>query len=130
VLVSGPMVTTSSPIDRLRDSLLWLAAPAEQQLSELISMGLCTCADELARVFDDAVRRIAGPRRPILPLATLQLLEDLDEQLARMCDDPEAWTLTSLCERTEWQRVRRTARRALLALSDRRPTLERPVAIH
>ena len=124
------MFTTASPIDRLRDSLLWLAAPAEQQIAELISLGLGFCADELARVFDDAVRLVASPRRPILPVATLQLLEDLDEQLAAMCDDPDAWTLTSLCDRTEWQRVRRTARRALVALSDRRPTLERPVAIH
>lgn len=124
------MVTTPSSIDRLRDSLLWLAAPAEQQVGELISMGLGTCADELARVFDDAVRLVASPRRPILPFATLELLEELDEQLASMCDDPEAWTLTSLCERTEWQRVRRIARRALVALSDRRPTLERPVALH
>ena len=128
--MSGPMVTPSSPIHRLRESLLWLAAPAEQQVAELISLGLGFCADELARVFDDAVRLVAAPRRPILPTATLELLEELDEQLAALCDDPDAWTLTSLCERTEWQRVRRTARRALLALSDRRPTLERPAAVH
>jgi hypothetical protein len=124
------MVSTSSSIDRLRDSLLWLAAPAEQQVSELISLGLSTCADELARVFDESVQGLARPHQPILPLATVQLLARLDEQLAAMGDDPAAWTLTSLCERAEWQRVRRTARRALVALSDSRPTLERPVAIH
>jgi hypothetical protein len=125
------MLSSSTPIDRLRDSLLWLAAPADQQVAELISVGLGFCADELARVFDDAVRLVSSPRRnPILPMSTLQLLEELDEQLTTLCDDPEAWTLTSLCERTEWQQVRRTARRALVALSDRRPTLERPVAIH
>ena len=124
------MFKTMSPIDRLRDALECLAASPEQQASELLRLGMGTCADELARVFDDAVRLVSWRRRPILPESTLLLLEQIDQQLADMCDDPDAWNLTALFQSIAWQKVRRSARRALLALSDSRPTLERPAAVH
>jgi hypothetical protein len=124
------MFKTISPIDRLREALECLAASPERQASELLRLGLGTCADELARVFDDAVRLVSWRRRPILPQSTLLLLEAIDQQLADMCDDPQEWTMTALFESIGWQKIRRSARRALAALSDSRPTLERPVAVH
>jgi hypothetical protein len=122
------MLKTRTPIDSLRDSLTWLAAPPEHQIAELLRFGAGAAADELACAFDDAVALVVWHSRPILPVETLDLLEHLDGLLTQLVDDPQAWTLTALCERIEWQRIRHTALRAIAALSDSRPTLERPVA--
>jgi hypothetical protein len=120
------MAQELGPLDALRDALTWLAASPERQIATLLTDGLGTGAEVLALAFDDALERLAWSRRPILPMETLEILEDLDAQLGGMAGDDDAWTMTALCERLEWQRVRRLATRALVALSPTGRTLERP----
>jgi hypothetical protein len=124
------MDSTDSSVAQLRDSLAWFAATAEQQIAELVQVGLSATPDEMIRVFANAVVPVTSGTQLILPLETLELLESLDDQLVRLCEEPESWTMTALLESSDWQAVRRTARRALAALSDRRPTLEQAVVVH
>ena len=121
------MSNSTSSIDALRDSLIWLASSPEEQIAEMLLYG--GGVGDLVSAFDEAVGGLAWRSLPILPAETGELLEELDQQLGVLVDDPDAWTMTALCERVEWQRVRRTAARAIAALSATRPTLEQPIAL-
>jgi hypothetical protein len=113
-----------SAIAPLVASLTWLAAPAEQQIEELMRLGAGSWVDALVQDFDEAMRLATWRRRPILGDEALVVLEQLDELILELGAEPEAWTFTALCEHPGWQRVRRTAIRALAALCESCPTLE------
>ncbi len=120
------MSRIQSPITALIDALTWLAASAEKQIEGLMQLGPQAQVADLARAFDDAVCLVTWRRRPIIPDDTLAALERIEQQLGQLEGDETAWTPTALCERQEWQRLRRAAIRALALLSDSSPTLERP----
>jgi hypothetical protein len=122
------MLQIVSPMDLLIDALSCLSAPAERQIETLLECGSDHCVDLLAIRFYEAVKEVTSTGGPILPRSTLELLDHIDEQVAGLAEDHDAWTMTGLCMRREWQQIRRSARRALAALSDSRPTLERPIA--
>ena len=112
------MNPSSSLIAPLIEAVSWLAAPAERQIAEVMRAGTGAGGDELARAFDDAVHEVVGRRLAVLPFEALDRLQDVDELLVQMADDPEAWTPTALCESAAWQAVRRAAVLALTALYD------------
>ncbi len=114
-------------MDPLVDALTRLAAPAEQQIVELLRRGSSVWVDELALGYDEAVQLVIGERGVALPFATLDLLEDVDELLTSLAGDPDAWTPTALLDRDEWRGVRRAAILVLAAMSRR--LTETPLAV-
>lgn len=94
-------------------SLARLAAPVNEQIAYLTSLGLADLADELALEFDDLYRPIAGELEQISP-ASAAACRELDHLLS---NDQLGWTFLDL-ESDQWELIRATAASAAAGLHD------------
>ncbi|MET9632101.1 hypothetical protein ABZX92_32035 [Lentzea sp. NPDC006480] len=91
------------PTTGLREAVSWLAAPAEEQLAYLKSIGTAPSADELALEFDD-VKHLC-PDEP----AAAALTGRIDALLDAMSGPGPVWHTDSLATSPQWAEVRRLA---------------------
>jgi hypothetical protein len=99
-------------LPRLRAALQALAQPASSQVS--LFPDFVVVPDELALEFDDWFRVATTPELvPELTKAQCAALGAIDEQFARMSDDPEVWSEEALAGNRDWDEVRSLACRAL-----------------
>jgi hypothetical protein len=99
-------------------SVAVLALEAGAQVTWLNERGL-PLVDELALEFDDGFRLVPTfIERGWLNDAALPALIEIDEQLSSMSGERNAdlWHVEALASRTEWDRVRASARTALALL--------------
>jgi hypothetical protein len=104
------------PTEMLRQALLALAAPPDEQVARFPAF--VAVADELALDFDDALAVLTSPDAAWTggagQRAALDAVDSLLEDMSRRHDET-LWTVEALQERPEWRRVRRLAAAALAA---------------
>jgi hypothetical protein len=110
------------------EAIAILAAPAEAQVAWLASIGTGRSADELALEFDDWYRLI--PQLSELGMVSAGAAELADGVSAALSAIPKAeWSDKSLANAPAWERVRRSAGLALVALMECSPE-PRTVYVH
>ncbi len=112
----------------LIESVAILAAPAEAQIAWLASIGAGPLADELGLEFDDSYR--------LLPeLESLHVVSAVANQLSTEVSTAldgiprSEWTESAIATEPAWERVRRSAGLALVALLESSPE-PRSVYVH
>jgi hypothetical protein len=94
-----------------------LAAEAEVQIQSLPSF--VHIPDELALTFGDCFLTVKSKPKDVgLDDATTEKMYQIDELLAEMSSRTDLWTLDSLRNSPEWQRVRQEAQSCLLMLNE------------
>ncbi|MBI3298836.1 MAG: hypothetical protein HYZ75_11770 [Elusimicrobia bacterium] len=124
------MADTDEALRELEASLGRLAAPAEEQLAYLNSLGTGELADELALELHDDLLAVKGCAEPDLrDSAAMRAVVEVDDALQRMSGaaNERLWRPEGLRAAEEWAALRLLAAAALARLrAGGRPDSRRP----
>jgi hypothetical protein len=101
-------------LEQLREVVMRLASPAEEQMAYLQRLGSGRSADELALELDDVAGPALSEEGLIAPEPRIRILE-LNQQLEAMsgAENAALWTETALQSSEAWAEIRRCAEAAL-----------------
>lgn len=104
-------------LESIKRTVIWLAAPASDQLAYLKSLGEDVGPDELALDFDDEYRLVGALHdEGIISNRQRDILVNLSNKLAEFSgeENSQHWTCEALTESAHWVQVRELASRFLL----------------
>ncbi len=106
--------------NQLQQALGRLAAPADDQIEYLETLGVAPSADELALELDDLVRQIPmAVQAGVLSIEAEIAIRRVDEKLDSMSSTQHSdlWWTNRLIDSREWKEVRNLSKEALKHLA-------------